>query len=100
MTSICGIRLTAVINHRTYPYPSVLLRIKSPLFRNDFQPVAVGVGHKVNPHVGIFVADNAHFFVTFVGPGIVICFENEEMGIYFVTDPNGYWLEVIPENRY
>ena len=25
-----------------------------------------------------------------------ICFENEEMGIYFVQDPDGYWLEVIP----
>ena len=29
-----------------------------------------------------------------------ICYENPEMGIYFVTDPNNYWLEVIPENRY
>ena len=29
-----------------------------------------------------------------------ICYENEEMGIYFVTDPNDYWLEVIPEKRY
>ena len=25
-----------------------------------------------------------------------ICFENESMGIYFITDPDGYWLEVIP----
>ena len=22
-----------------------------------------------------------------------------EMGIYFVTDPNNYWLEVVPEKR-
>jgi lactoylglutathione lyase and related lyases len=28
-----------------------------------------------------------------------ICYENPEMGIYFVTDPNNYWLEVIPEHR-
>jgi lactoylglutathione lyase len=26
-----------------------------------------------------------------------ICFENEEMGIYFIEDPDGYWLEVIPD---
>ena len=26
-----------------------------------------------------------------------ICYENEEMGIYFITDPDGYWLEVLPE---
>lgn len=25
-----------------------------------------------------------------------ICFENPEMGIYFIADPDGYWLEVIP----
>ena len=28
-----------------------------------------------------------------------ICYENPEMGIYFVTDPNNYWLEVVPEKR-
>lgn len=26
-----------------------------------------------------------------------IAFENHDMGIYFITDPDGYWLEVIPE---
>jgi len=26
-----------------------------------------------------------------------ICYENEQMGIYFITDPDGYWLEVVPE---
>ena len=26
-----------------------------------------------------------------------ICFENEKMGIYFITDPDGYWLEVLPK---
>ncbi len=25
-----------------------------------------------------------------------ICFENPEMGIYFIEDPDGYWLEVLP----
>ena len=25
-----------------------------------------------------------------------ICFENPSMGIYFITDPDGYWLEVVP----
>lgn len=25
-----------------------------------------------------------------------ICFENPEMGIYFIEDPDGYWLEIIP----
>ena len=25
-----------------------------------------------------------------------ICFENPAMGIYFIADPDGYWLEIIP----
>ncbi|MDD7719336.1 MAG: VOC family protein [Eubacteriaceae bacterium] len=25
-----------------------------------------------------------------------ICFENKDMGIYFIEDPDGYWLEVVP----
>ena len=24
-----------------------------------------------------------------------ICFENPAMGIYFITDPDGYWIEII-----
>ena len=26
----------------------------------------------------------------------IIEYENPKMGIYFVTDPDGYWIEVIP----
>ncbi len=29
-----------------------------------------------------------------------ICYENTEMGIYFINDPDGYWLEIVPEKRY
>ncbi|WP_028829899.1 VOC family protein [Proteocatella sphenisci] len=25
-----------------------------------------------------------------------ICFENKTMGIYFISDPDGYWLEILP----
>lgn len=25
-----------------------------------------------------------------------ICYENPGMGIYFINDPDGYWLEVVP----
>lgn len=27
----------------------------------------------------------------------VICFENKEMGIYFIADPDGYWIEIVPQ---
>ena len=26
-----------------------------------------------------------------------ICFENPAMGIYFIEDPDGYWIEVVPD---
>lgn len=26
-----------------------------------------------------------------------ICFENPGMGIYFIHDPDGYWIEIVPE---
>ena len=25
-----------------------------------------------------------------------VCFENPAMGIYFIEDPDGYWLEIVP----
>lgn len=25
-----------------------------------------------------------------------ICFENPAMGIYFIEDPDGYWIEIVP----
>ena len=28
-----------------------------------------------------------------------ICFENPAMGIYFIQDPDGYWLEILPTRR-
>ena len=28
-----------------------------------------------------------------------ICFENKAMGIYFISDPDNYWIEILPANR-
>lgn len=30
----------------------------------------------------------------------VICYENPGMGIYFIADPDGYWIEVIPTRKH
>lgn len=27
-----------------------------------------------------------------------IVYENPDMGIYFIVDPDGYWLEIVPES--
>ena len=26
-----------------------------------------------------------------------ICFENTEMGLYFINDPDDYWIEILPQ---
>lgn len=26
-----------------------------------------------------------------------VCYINEEMGIYFINDPDGYWIEIVPK---
>lgn len=28
-----------------------------------------------------------------------ICFENPAMGIYFISDPDGYWIEIVPTRK-
>jgi lactoylglutathione lyase len=28
-----------------------------------------------------------------------VCYENPQMGIYFIEDPDGYWIEILPEKR-
>lgn len=44
-----------------------------------------------------FVVDNyesAHALHATMG---CICYENTGMGIYFIEDPDGYWLEIVPK---
>lgn len=28
-----------------------------------------------------------------------VCFENHDMGIYFIEDPDGYWIEIVPSRH-
>ncbi|HRF86453.1 MAG TPA: VOC family protein [Alloprevotella sp.] len=25
-----------------------------------------------------------------------VCYENHDMGLYFISDPDGYWIEILP----
>lgn len=27
----------------------------------------------------------------------VVCNENHDMGLYFIEDPDGYWIEILPQ---
>ena len=28
-----------------------------------------------------------------------ICYENQAMGLYFISDPDGYWTEIVPSKK-
>ena len=45
-------------------------------------------------HVAFYVEDPAAARHVHEEMGC-ICFENKSMGIYFIEDPDGYWLEII-----
>ena len=46
-------------------------------------------------HLAFAVSDMAEAHALHEAMGC-ICFENPGMGIYFIADPDGYWLEIVP----
>ena len=48
-------------------------------------------------HLALRVEDfeAAHKLHTEMG---CICYENKDMGIYFIADPDNYWIEILPQN--
>lgn len=49
-------------------------------------------------HIAFVVDEYAAAHALHEGMGC-ICYENKGMGIYFIEDPDGYWLEIIPARR-
>lgn len=49
-------------------------------------------------HIAFIVDDYDKAYALHTKMGC-ICFENKAMGIYFIEDPDGYWLEIIPARR-
>lgn len=47
-------------------------------------------------HTAFSVADMKQALAKHKAMGCVV-YENPMMGIYFIVDPDGYWLEIIPE---
>ncbi|MDR1906133.1 MAG: VOC family protein [Clostridiales bacterium] len=46
-------------------------------------------------HMGLKCAEYDEAYKKHKSMGCV-CYENPEMGIYFIEDPDGYWIEIIP----
>ena len=68
-------------------------RMELTWLRDHPQPYELGENES---HIAFAVKDMdaAHALHAQMG---CICFENEKMGIYFIEDPDGYWLEIVPE---
>jgi lactoylglutathione lyase len=49
-------------------------------------------------HLAMCVEDIAEALRTHGEMGCV-CYENKAMGIYFIEDPDGYWIEIIPKRK-
>jgi lactoylglutathione lyase len=49
-------------------------------------------------HLALTVDDFAGAHALHTGMGC-ICLENKAMGIYFINDPDDYWIEIIPRKR-
>ena len=49
-------------------------------------------------HLALVVDDYHAAFARHKEMGCV-CYENPAMGIYFIEDPDGYWIEIIPEKK-
>jgi lactoylglutathione lyase len=47
-------------------------------------------------HLAFRVPDFAAAYALHQQMGCIV-YENQEMGIYFITDPDGCWLEILPE---
>ena len=61
--------------------------------RDRTEPYDLGEGEY---HLAFDVPDMAAAHARHEAMGC-ICFENPGMGIYFIEDPDGYWIEIIPK---
>ena len=61
--------------------------------RDHPQPYDLGEGEI---HLAVRTADHAAARARHEEMGCV-CFVNEKMGLYFISDPDGYWIEILPE---
>jgi len=70
-------------------------RLELTWLRERKEPYALGDNEI---HLAFTVDDYEAAFRKHKAMGCV-CYENPSMGIYFIEDPDGYWLEILPERR-
>ncbi len=68
-------------------------RLELTWLRDHPQPYDLG---ECEFHLALTVPDMESSLARHKAMGCV-CFENPAMGIYFIEDPDGYWVEIVPE---
>lgn len=63
--------------------------------RDRTEPYDLGEGEI---HLGIVTDKYEEMHAKHEEMGI-ICLENHTLGVYFIEDPDGYWLEIIPDKK-
>jgi lactoylglutathione lyase len=67
-------------------------RLELTWYRDRKEPYDLGDNEI---HVGFRVDNFQEAYQKHQEMGI-ICYENQDMGIYFIQDPDGYWMEIVP----
>ena len=67
-------------------------QIELTWLRDKAEPYELGDNES---HIAFIVDDFDAAYALHSGIGC-ICFENKAMGLYFIEDPDGYWIEIIP----
>jgi len=70
-------------------------RIELTWLRDRKEPYDLGDNES---HIA-FVADNYEAAYEHHKEMGCICYENTTMGLYFIEDPDGYWLEILPKRK-
>ena len=65
--------------------------LELPWLRDRSQPYNLGDNEI---HLAVQVEDKAAAHALHEEMGC-ICFENREMDLYFINDPDGYWIEIL-----
>lgn len=68
-------------------------RLELTWLRNHSGPYELGENES---HLCLRVAGDYEAVRAFHREMGCICFENHDMGLYFIADPDDYWIEILP----
>jgi len=75
--------------------PNKKFRLELTWLKDHPQPYELGENES---HICFRVAENYEAVHQHHQEMGCICFENTTMGLYFINDPDGYWLEILSAN--